>query len=90
LKRHHSFVGCGAKLFISVGGAGCVPLSGQGLPRPPVGYLWLLGRRLHIKTAGDPTTRTSSATWGIPSQRGEAEAPRAEACGREEGCSSPR
>ena len=52
---------------------------------PLSGCLRLLGRRLHIKTAGDPATPTSSATWGIPSQRGEAKAPYAEAYRREEG-----
>ena len=58
---------------------------------PLSGYLWLLGRRLYIKTGWRPRdTYFLGNLGGSPLHSGKAEAPYAEACGREEGRGRPR
>jgi len=77
-------VGCGAGLFISVGGAGCVPLSGQGLPRLPVWLPVAPGAQALPEAGLAPPRDVLPGKPGRPPLRGgEAEAPRAEAYGEE-------
>ena len=89
LKRHHSFVGCGAKLFISVGVLDVYLYLGKVSLGPLSGYLWLLGRRLYIKLGWRPCETYFLEIWGSPLHSGKAQAPRAETYS-EEGRSSPR